>query len=97
MTYGSICTAGSHTANDGASQDKHCTKSVQHHNAQQTALDYPHIITVLNFKVKCVAESKWSHNFTAAQFFWIITQVFYQGGAIVRRMRFWETPHLPLP
>ena len=50
VTYGGICTAGSHTADDRASQHKHSTKTIQHDDAQQTSLDYSHVITVLNFK-----------------------------------------------
>lgn len=49
--YVLLCTAGSHTANDGTRQDKDCTNGVQQDDTQQTVVDNPYVVTI-NCKVK---------------------------------------------
>ena len=50
-TYVLLCTASSHTANDGARQSKDCTNGVQHDDSKQTVVDALYVVTV-NCKLK---------------------------------------------
>ena len=56
VTYGLSCATDSHAANDRTSQDKNGTNAVQQDDTQQTALDDPDIVTVVNFKLKSTIE-----------------------------------------
>ena len=49
--YVLLCTAGSHTANNRARQDKDCTNTVQHDDSNQTVADNRYVVTV-NCKLK---------------------------------------------
>ena len=73
VTYCLACTTGSHAPNDGTSQDKNCANTVQQDDGQQTPLDYPYVVTVVNFKLKSMVKKYMlvcseSHTTTQASF-----------------------------